>query len=474
MTISSFKFSKAKLAALIHANKPITVKDTVLSGLKFKVGPKRSVFQFEKRISGRIGSPVTLTIGAFPAISVKEARQKAHEWANLCEKGIDPRRPKQDPGTLPVITLQTALLRFFKLKRGLGKKTLRKYSDVVANQIPKEWRDRNLNQLTADLLVEQFHLIRETKKEMCWEFLTVFGNVWNTCAPLYRDRAGKRLLGVNPVPEARQILKAVSRHQPKRVVIPARLLGRFVVVVERLRSGRLLRGANQNRKHVAVSVVRMCEIVLLSLFTGFRFGETLGLRWAYVDLENGIIRLPGVASEKNGVFEGTKNHDDHVLPLCSYAWDLLRDIDQKKNPLSPFVFPSVARHDAVITRSGAVFKRISESIEAPFSPHATRRTFASIAHEIGLGFLTVKRMLNHRFQGGVTGGYVVKGFNPEKERANFQKVCDFILDRKAEYLGQPKQETTNKQAQWRALKRFAATLGLDPGQIAHLEERELV
>ena len=472
MTNSSFKFSKAKLAVLVSAQKPVTVKDSVVSGLKFKVGPKRSVFQFEKRISGRFGSPVTLTIGAFPAISVKEARQKAHEWANLCEKGLDPRRRKKDVVPLPVITLQMALRRFFKLKKGLAKKTLRKYHDVITFQVPKDWWDQDLNHFTADVLVEQFHVVRETTKERCWEFLKVFGNVWNTCAPLYRDRAGKRLIGANPVPEAREMLKAVPRHKPKRVVIPERILGRFVATVEQIRSGQVWIGPVRDRKDVPVGVVRLCEVLLLSLFTGFRFGETRGLRWAYVDLESGVIRLPGEAKENTDHFVGTKNHDDHWLPLSSYAWDLLREIEKKKNPLSPYVFPGVKNNHAPVNPNHLVMKGISEAIEAPFCPYATRRTFASVADEVGLGFLTVKRMLNHRYQGGVTGGYVVKGFNPGKERVNFQKVCDFILDRKAEYLGQPKQETANNQEQWRALKRYAATLGLDLRQIAHLEERE--
>lgn len=62
-----------------------------------------------------------------------------------------------------------------------------------------------------------------------------------------------------------------------------------------------------------------------------------------------------------------------------------------------------------------------------FSHHATRRTFASVANEVGLGLVTVKRMLNHSYQGGVTAGYIVAEFHPERERVHFQKVCDYLL-----------------------------------------------
>jgi len=36
-----------------------------------------------------------------------------------------------------------------------------------------------------------------------------------------------------------------------------------------------------------------------------------------------------------------------------------------------------------------------------------------VADEAGLGFLTVKRLLNHTFQGGVTGGYIFPASIPK-------------------------------------------------------------
>lgn len=76
-------------------------------------------------------------------------------------------------------------------------------------------------------------------------------------------------------------------------------------------------------------------------------------------------------------------------------------------------------------------------------------------------------MLNHTFQGGITGGYVIPGFNPAKERANFQKVCDYILLRRAEYLGEVKRksEEVDKQQAMEKLRKYASELGLDPSEV---------
>jgi hypothetical protein len=73
-------------------------------------------------------------------------------------------------------------------------------------------------------------------------------------------------------------------------------------------------------------------------------------------------------------------------------------------------------------------------------------------------------MLNHAYVGGVTGGYIVAGFNPSKGRANFQKVCDYILDRRAEFLGEnrPNACPRARNEALSKLKRYAVELGLDP------------
>ncbi len=69
MTVPLLRFNKTNLDALVNAGRSHAVKDTIISGFRFKVGVKRAVFQFGKRISGRKGAPVTSTIGAFPAVS---------------------------------------------------------------------------------------------------------------------------------------------------------------------------------------------------------------------------------------------------------------------------------------------------------------------------------------------------------------------------------------------------------------------
>ncbi len=460
MALLTVRFNKTKLLSLVHDGQTVIVKDSEVNGLKFKVGQVRTVFQFEKRISGCKGSPITVTIGAFPIVSIDEARQEARRLANLCEKGLDPRRVRDDSEPLS-LTVQAALDKFFQIKAGVSFTTMRGYRQVARNQFPKRWLKLELASITPEMLVDQFHEIRKTARKQCWYFLKTFGNIWNSCAPYYKDARGKRLLGVNPIPEARLMLQHIVPDTPKRTVIPKSALGKFVVSVERLRGG-TKRADNTQLRLAPASVAAMCDIVLLSLFTGFRFNEARHLKWDYIDLERGLIHLPGKVFSGQGEFEGTKNHQDHWIPLCTYAWSQLRTLRQSRTSASPYVFPSPKDPSKPAGRYCRVFRRIAELMGSPFSPHATRRTFASAANEAGIGFLAVKRMLNHAYQGGVTGGYIVPGFNPEKERVHFQKVCDFILERRAEYLGQKTAPTHIDKDALLKLKRYALNLGIDP------------
>ena len=468
--ITTQKFTKSGLLAAINSGQYTTVKDTDTPGLKFKIGKKRSVFQFEKRISGQKKAPVTFTIGAFPAISIEEARQKARILANLCEQGIDPREKREEEQIrkaeqeVPKVILGDAIVRFLEIKKELAKMTLEKYQAVIKNQIPESWKKRDMRSISAEMLVAQFHVCRETCRDRCWEFLKVYQNIWNTCSPFFKDAAGKRILPLNqsPVAEARSMLKHIRKDAPHCPVICANMLGEFVVMLERLRSGEVSMSA-EKKAPPTTARKGMCDILLLSLFTAFRFTETRFLKWEYINLEHGIIRLPGDAREEKGGFDGTKNHQDHWIPLSEYPWEMLRKQYAERDPRSPYVFPSLQSPEKPMARVHEVCARIAELMESPFSPHATRRTFASIANEVGIGFLDKKRMLNHSFQGGITGKYVVPGFNPAKERGNFQKICDYILDRRAAYLGEKvlESDAVDFEDAVRKMERLALELGVD-------------
>ena len=130
---------------------------------------------------------------------------------------------------------------------------------------------------------------------------------------------------------------------------------------------------------------------------------------------------------RHAVAVDTKNRDDHMLPMGTFLWDMLRK--RREGSRSEWVFenPLTGRRITCLNRQ---VQNVSKASEIQFSPHDLRRTFASIVSRLGdrLSYYTTKRLLNHRTN-DVTQGYVQ--FDLEQLRAAMQQVEDFVLKRVA-------------------------------------------
>ena len=447
--------TKVKLTTTVLKNqikKPNTeIQDTEVPGLKLKVGKKASTFNFEKRIRGQKGSPIQVKIGRYPTITLDYARTEARRLAELCEKGIDPRNKCIVDGNESV-TLNQAVEKFWEERKDLKARTKKDYQDVLKHQVPENWLDRDFREITPDMIVEQFKVIHDSGvRSRCWKFLSVISSIWNGTGRHFKDTNGNRILkkAENPAQLAKDSLKedGTKKDVPKRIVVKDEDLGRFIATVEELRD-----------RSKSISEVNICNLVLLSLFTGFRFIEAQTLRWEDIDLENGYINLSGKDERAETAFTGTKNHQDHSIPLSTYPWDLLKQL--KDTSESPYVFPSVFDPTKPVNRDARVTNKVSEMVGFHFSPHSTRRTLASVAHHVNIGYLTIKRMLNHSTKTrDVTGHYIRDEFSTGELRKAFQTVCDYMIDSRNEY----RSPTASKaQTALEKLKLYAATLGFDP------------
>ncbi len=417
------RFTNTCLGKLPHAEQQtLTYPDAEVTGLKLKVGKKRKTFVLEKRIRGHQGSAITFKLGTFPNMSVEEARRKARDYANLCEQGADPRTHHGTSITRPV-TLREASEKFFEISR-LAPRTIERYQCYL-NLHLGDWLDRDLGTLTVDDIVERYHQIAARYPRVAKESIKLLGNIWDRVAPLIRS-GKQRLLPINPVPEARKGLGGWQKMKPKRTVIPLHRLGEWLCTVETLR---------RDAKTTPLSKMT-CEVLLLSLYCGFRNTECRSLQWSDIDLDLGSIRIQG---------EQAKNGQEHFVPLSSQAWELLKEIHRARGE-SPYIWTSSKPGPyAIIGRMAPVLDQISQTMGFHFRPHVTRRTFSSIAHYLGIPWLSLKRMLNHLYQGGVTGGYVVPEFDPTQNRQYFQQVGDFITEQKQAYLEQTAKSQTAEE-----------------------------
>lgn len=144
-----------------------------------------------------------------------------------------------------------------------------------------------------------------------------------------------------------------------------------------------------------------------------RRNEIAKLRWEHIDLKRRSLHLPR-----------TKNGDPLDLPLSDFVADLLqqRSANRKK---SPWVFPGPGKSGHLV-ETKKFTSRVTERSGVGFTLHDLRRTFISIAESLDIPHYALKRMLNHRISGDVTGGYIV--IDVERLRQPFQAVADRILE----------------------------------------------
>ena len=449
-----FPFTKQTLAQIRPAQKAVTVGDTEVPGLKLKIHPRskrsgrrpRKTFLLEKRIKGNKGSAVTFTLGTFPNMRIDQARQKAREYANLCEQGLDPREKEKELRAKlckrKTVTLAEVVERFFAIQRKrLAERTLSDYEKLLRTYF-KGWMQRNLCTLTPDELVEKYQTDCQRSQECAKKAMKLLNQMWRWVAPLIREN-GERVLKGNPVQEAKSIIGKWKQKPPLRTVIPIHKLGEFVALLE------------QWLKKPAISPGERSffQALLTCLFCGLRGQESRLLKWEEVDLARDQLTI----SRCNA-----KYRIEHVVPYPDYIKALFRRIHARNSDCHPYVFPSPL-HDRPrpIGPSWPLTHRISQKLGIPFSPHAARRTFASIGNYLGLPMLTLKRLINH-YQGGITGGYVVQSFDPQQNRKHFQAIADFILEKRDEFLGI---EKSPEHAKFEKLKAYAISVGYAPTEV---------
>ena len=124
--------------------------------------------------------------------------------------------------------------------------------------------------------------------------------------------------------------------------------------------------------------------VLMSLTTGARQGEILGLEWRHIDFENKLAHLTE-----------TKNGRPRSIALADPVIDELSSLHLRRNPLKPLVFASktaFGRIDLKKAWKEALKRAGIEDCRA----HDMRHTFCTLAAQQGASNLELATAMGHR------------------------------------------------------------------------------
>jgi len=129
--------------------------------------------------------------------------------------------------------------------------------------------------------------------------------------------------------------------------------------------------------------------VLLSLTTGGRQSEVMGLRWGQIDLKAGRATL----------YAGTtKNNDARVLPLVGEAFTLLQERAKVRSLTDDRIFPAThkAKKATFIALRTPFIAAMKEAEITNFHWHDLRHTCASYLMMNGVSALEISKVLGHK------------------------------------------------------------------------------
>ncbi len=364
-------------------NGQVLYRDTLLPGFGLRVGRQSKVYFAEGQVDRR---SCRVTIGRADLFAADIARKKALTLLGEMAEGRNPNADKK-PDVEATVTLARAFDAFFEARSHLSPHTVLNYSRT-ADIYLKAWRRKPIDAITRQMVLNRHQeLSTQIGKTTANNVMRHLRSVYNFTAATHDE------FPPNPVTVLTQA-RAWHREQRRQTVITAQQLPLWWQAVK----------AEPDYSR---------DFLRMNLLTGMRRGELMALRWENVDLDARTLHLPK-----------TKNGDPLNLPLSTYLAELLAERKRRANG-SPYVFPGPGR-DGHLKETKKFLKRVEAGSGVKFTLHDLRRTFITIAESLDVPYYALKRLLNHRASGDVTGGYIV--VNAERLREPVEQVAARILE----------------------------------------------
>jgi integrase len=361
----------------------ILYRDARLPGFGLRVGTGSQVFFAEAQVNRRT---VRVTVGKYGPLTPERARKLAMRALAAMAEGRNP-NAEERARCADLITTREAFDAFFEGRPDLSPRTVPTYRRTIDHHL-KDWANRPIAGITRQLVLDRHRRIGEQNGRVAANTaMRVLRSVYNYTGATIGE------LPANPVGVLSQS-RSWNTERRRRTLISVHALPRWYAAVLR------------EEDHVR-------DFLLVALYTGMRRSEIGTLRWEHVGLEARVLTVPH-----------TKNGEPLILPLSSQLYDLLlarRDND----PDGEWVFPGVGRTGHLVEVKSFV-ARVAKASGIGFTCHDLRRTHITIAESLDIPFYALKRMINHRTDNDVTGGYIV--LDVERLRKPVSRVANRILE----------------------------------------------
>ncbi|EFI4221742.1 tyrosine-type recombinase/integrase [Escherichia coli] len=395
----------AKIRTLKPSDKPFKVSDSHSLYLRVKPGGSRHWY-LKYRISGKESR---IALGAYPAISLSDARQQREGIRKMLALNINPvqQRAAVRGSRTPEKVFKNVALAWHKSNRKWSQNTADRLLASLNNHIFPVIGNLPVSELKPRHFIDLQKGIEEKG------LLEVASRTRQHLSNIIRHAVHQELIDTNPAAN----LGGVTT-PPVRRHYPALPLERLPELLERI--GAYHQGRELTR-----------HAVLLMLHVFIRSSELRFARWSEIDFTNRVWTIPATREPIIGVHysgRGAKMRMPHIVPLSEQSIAILKQIKDitgnnelifpgDHNPYKPMCENTVNK----------ALRVMGYDTKKDICGHGFRAMACSALMESGLWAKdAVKRQMSHQERNTVRMAYIHKAEHLEARKAMMQWWSDYL------------------------------------------------
>ena len=371
------------------------------SGLYLEVSPAGGKWWRWKYRCG--GKEKRISLGVYPAVSLKSARERRDAVRQQLAAGIDPGQARKAQ-KLAVAGTDSfeAIAREWHAKFSPGwvarhsDRTLRRFENDLFPWLGK----RPVADITAPELLSVLRRIEGRGA------VDAAHRAMRNCGQVFRYAVATGRAERDPTGDIRGALPPPKERHHASIIEPKGI-------------GALLRAIDgYEGSFVTKCALRLAPLVFV------RPGELRKAQWPEIDFDRAEWRI---------LAERMKMREPHIVPLSRQAVDILRELEPLTNrvmPIKPnapcFVFPSARSTDRPMSENAllAALRRMGYTKDEMTS-HGFRSMASTQLHEQGWNHQVIERQLAHVERNAVSAAYNFAGHLPER-RKMMQAWADYL------------------------------------------------
>jgi integrase len=332
---------------------PYDIRDTEIRGLRVRVMPGgECTFVLLARYQAE-GNPTRRALGAYPVLSLAQAREKARKWRELIAAGIDPAEEEERKRAAELRKRKTTFLAVaedFIREKLPGERKRREVERDIRREFIPAWGNRPVTDITA--LDVRAIVKRKRDDGKSYQAHNLLGHIRR----LYNWAIGQHVYGIESSP--------CDRLKPREIIGEKKERTRILNDAE-------LRAAWKTADRIGYPYGPLFKLLML---TGQRKAEVAEARWSEFDLAKKIWTIPAERMKAGAAHVVPLSGDviDVLSPLPCFAYgDYLFSVQFGKRAVAAFS-AAKARFDAEMLK--ALRENDSKAKLPAFVIHDIRRT----------------------------------------------------------------------------------------------------